>query len=1049
MIDYNDKDFRNAIVKAVNDDKLIIFVGAGISRLCGLPSWDDASNHLLNYCTEICKDNFTYAHKEKIISNVKDAKEKITIGYYLLNKVDPTDKLWKNWLKKEFSLNNKPKDEKLLEKQNKMRNLIYGLSSIVFSTNVDLLLDKQIPIENRFFSKKHLQNIKIIQNLDLQIWHLHGSLDRSSEVVFTTRQYLERYTNEEFRRRLYNLLNNGEYTILFIGYGLSELQLLDFLVNAKGDGTRMFLLQPYFKDDEALYEAERPYFKDYGISLIKYPKDHGYDELFHVLEELKNEVINSSGKPTEKYSILENTFRTEPNKDNKAFIKRNINCLSDKLKCNLIHSIGKNERFSSEWFAFLTKDVELKHLFNTTNDLKNTCSSKDNEPLNIKYLRFLLNEFANKKSEKLFGVSKRKVKELLIRLKNEKELFNNKQLIYTLLKIIFCDERFLNLKDSVWFLSNCFQDDKSESWMAYSAIDSNKNLLKTNTKTKKKLIKLAVTDRMKSDKYMDYHFEAFFHSFGNDLAKELPDYVFNLCFNSVKKEVNKEKFSRYNIMGDCFEMYANKEGPSLSNEDDIIRWMLLSIPSLTNDKLVTIFNSCVNSTHLFEKRLSIYLCNLHFESMRNLFFEHLTSFSSMPYYSEVYSLVFNNVSLFNESELGRLYAFVSSASFDSKHLLVDVACKADFCTLLEKRKPVFAQLKIGLLSKLDKDELNQLPSLRKPLDRSKLAYIGPIETIEKDDKILKDILNNSQDDFLNLCINLDKTKPNFDVNEVTIIDNFKDIYTKLNLSSLDYESVSKFPISILNCFISSLASDAKVSLERKLKILNSLINDSTKSDQVFYFLESLYLFYLNKNINKEDCDRILEVLSNFNALFSSSNWIFNESSEYQSIFSVQVFYPLSLLLSLLDENNWNKFKSFFEKRLSDDKTSTMAKAIVIYNLNKLLVIDPDWVESKIDTLFDNIIQGHNLSFYLFSYSCPLNSQFVMSLASKNILVPLLNSNEFSQNSYIYLEHLLVRIIQQVLPKNLKQYIYQAKSLSDSLYFLLKEVQPSFLQKRIY
>lgn len=39
MIDYKDAAFRKSIVKAVNDDKLIIFVGAGISRLCGLPSW--------------------------------------------------------------------------------------------------------------------------------------------------------------------------------------------------------------------------------------------------------------------------------------------------------------------------------------------------------------------------------------------------------------------------------------------------------------------------------------------------------------------------------------------------------------------------------------------------------------------------------------------------------------------------------------------------------------------------------------------------------------------------------------------------------------------------------------------------------------------------------------------------------------------------------------------------------------------------------------------------------------------------------------------------
>lgn len=412
MIDYKDKEFRKSIVKAINNDKLIIFVGAGISRLCGLPSWDEAANHLLAYCVSHCR-NFTYANKERIIANVKDAKEKITIGYYLLKKEDDSDALYQTWLKNEFSLDASSKDKNFSRKQVRMRSLIRGLSSIVFSTNVDLLLDKDIPYENRFFTKEQLQNICIKEKTDQQIWHLHGSLDRSRDIVFTTRQYLERYADPRFRDNLYNLLKRGEYTILFIGYGLSELQLLDFLVNAKGDGTRMFLLQPYFSDDGPLYEAEAPYYMDYGITLIKYPKDHGYNELFQVLADLKKEVNDSSSKTTEIYSNLEKVLREKPTESAESYIKRNFDCLTDDLKSNLMFSLrGKND-YSSQWLFFLYKQEEYSYLFDAFNDLPNS-SSDDKEPFNIKNLRLLLNEFAEKKSEDLFSISKEKSKQLFI-----------------------------------------------------------------------------------------------------------------------------------------------------------------------------------------------------------------------------------------------------------------------------------------------------------------------------------------------------------------------------------------------------------------------------------------------------------------------------------------------------------------------------------------------------------------------------------------------------------------------------------------------------------
>lgn len=1050
MTDYKDPEFRKSIVKAVNNDKLIIFVGAGISRLCGLPSWDEASNRLLEYCVSHCR-NFTYANKERIIANVKDAKEKITIGYYLLKKEDDSDALYQTWLKNEFSLDASSKDKNFSRKQVRMRSLIRGLSSIVFSTNVDLLLDKDIPYENRFFTKEQLQNICIKEKTDQQIWHLHGSLDRSRDIIFTTRQYLERYADPRFRDNLYNLLNRGEYTILFIGYGLSELQLLDFLVNAKGDGTRMFLLQPYFSDDGPLYEAEAPYYMDYGITLIKYPKDHGYDELFQVLADLKKEVNDSSSKTTKIYSNLEKVLREKPTESAECYIKRNFDCLTDDLKSNLMFSLrGKND-YSSQWLFFLCKQEEYSYLFDAFNDLPNS-SSDDKEPFNIKNLRLLLNEFAEKKSEDLFSISKEKSKQLFKRFEKENDMFSNKPLVWTLIKLIFSDYHFLNEKESLGFLEKCSRQKESDlDWVSYADIDNNKTILIANKQSKKRIVKMIVRKRIESDKYEDYNFEKFFNSFGRELAHEIPNYVFDVCFTELKKIINKSKFSHYNIMGDCFEKYAKSQDVSLSSEDDIIKWLLVSIPSITEEKLITAFNSGIKSRHLFEKRLSIYLSNVRFSILRDTFFSRLESLSSISYYAELYSLISNNVKFFSDGELNQLYHFISSSSFDSKHSIRDIACKADLCKLLIERGPMFAQLRFAVLSKLSKEEVEALSSFTEPLERSKLARIGPVQTIEKDEKVLKAILNGTKDDFIRTCNNLKETQDEFDVLEVTIINSFQTIYEKLGLSSLEFATISSLPDFVINLFIDSFAKDPAITIERKLNLFHIFANDTSKQESLkwaFAVLNSLYFYLQNHNISGKEKENIVKSLLAFKPLYDSANWSFNKGDKFQTIFSTKPFFPMSMLLQFIDAKQWNVVRPLLEEKLLDVNANTIAKAISIFNLNTLLTFNPNWVESNLKIIFDNKVQNENLSFKLFSCSVSLCTSFVLSLAKNNILVPLLNSEEISHNSIVYLANLLVGLIQNVLPPELKPFIFQAKNLSNSFYYLIKETNRAFLQQHI-
>ena len=1050
MIDYTDKDFRSAIVKAVNDGKLIIFVGAGISRLCGLPSWDDASNHLLEYCVSKCQD-FTYANKEKIIANVKDAKEKITVGYYLLHKEDGTDKLYQDWLKSEFSLVPSSKEKKLSEKQAKMRSLIRGLSSIVFSTNVDLLLDEDIPEENRFFKKEQLQNIHIKENLDQQIWHLHGSLDRPRDIVFTTREYLERYGDHKFRDNLYNLLNRGEYTILFIGYGLSELQLLDFLVNARGDGTRMFLLQPYFIDDALLYEAEAPYYKDYGISLIKYPKDHGYEELFQVLADLKREINDSSSKTNEIYSNLKKVFREEPTAPYKSYIKRNLCCLSDEFKSNLIFSLRKSN-YSSQWLVFLCCQNEYRYLFDTCNDLPNS-SSNDKEPFNIKNLRFLLNEFITKRFDGLFAIAEEKSKELSKRFGKESTLFSNKQLVWTLFKCILSDSNLLKAKESIGFLEKSSRQKEDDlNWITYVDIDNNKTILMADIQSKKKIVKMIVKERMKSDKYNDYNFERFFHSCGIKLAEEIPDYVFDVCFKELKKEVNDSKCSHYNLMGDCFEKYAKNRDNYLSNEDDIIRWLLVSIPYITEEKLFDAFNSGIKSKHLFEKRLSLYLSNIRFNLLHDSFFSHLESLSSINYYAELYSLISRNVKSFSEKELNHLYNFISSCTFDSNHPLKDIACKADLCNLLAERNPKFVQFRLAILSKLSKEDTQALSSYAEPLERSKQVRIGPVQIIGPDDKLLDNILNDSKENFIHICSNLKETQKDYDALELTITSSFQAIYEKLGLSSLDFETILSLPVFFQNSFIDSFVKDPTITIKRKLDLFHFFARDNSKQNlinEAFAVLNSLYFYLREYNIPAKEKEELVNTLLGFKPLYDSNNWFFNKRNRTQSMLSTKPFLPMSMLLQFIDINQWDIVKSLFEDKLSKENTNTIAKAISIFNLNKLLVLDSKWVEDNLAIIFDNIVQNRNLSFDLFSCSASLFPSFVLSLAKNNILVPLLDSEEFSQNSIFYLAHLLVGIIQKNLSSDLKSFIFQAKYLPESFYYLIKETNDNFLQKHIH
>ena len=90
-MDYKDTDFTRSIIQAINNNKLVLFIGAGFSKLCGLPLWTELAAKLMDSCVE--EGLIDYSERHQIIQG-KDSKSLITIAYHLFEREDKLDKFF-------------------------------------------------------------------------------------------------------------------------------------------------------------------------------------------------------------------------------------------------------------------------------------------------------------------------------------------------------------------------------------------------------------------------------------------------------------------------------------------------------------------------------------------------------------------------------------------------------------------------------------------------------------------------------------------------------------------------------------------------------------------------------------------------------------------------------------------------------------------------------------------------------------------------------------------------------------------------------------------
>jgi hypothetical protein len=293
--------------EAAQTGTLVPFIGAGASQIAGCPSWSSFADSALRFF--VMQNKFSHSQLAQI--GHLNPRVKLSIARGLQEELGlPID----------FGKILYPSGRNVNPKGRQLYASLSKLGKTFITTNYDEWLDEQIenplslssPAEpskstssivrrHIFYRTQDLTAANL--NLSNSVIHLHGSVLDSDSMILTTADYIRHYAND---RSYQNSIDENlvltflshlfqEKTILFVGYGLEELEILEYKIakaRHPNPEARHYILQPFFSHERELMRSMRRYYlRDCGIELIPYLRDQkDWEQLLDVLEDFAEKV---------------------------------------------------------------------------------------------------------------------------------------------------------------------------------------------------------------------------------------------------------------------------------------------------------------------------------------------------------------------------------------------------------------------------------------------------------------------------------------------------------------------------------------------------------------------------------------------------------------------------------------------------------------------------------------------------------------------------------------------------------------------------------------
>ena len=311
--------FDEPILNAAEKGRLVFFLGAGVSRIMGIPGWEDFAN-------DIIKVAFKDFNKQKaLLTSIKDNKEKITVAFKELERSGRLKEFYK-YFGKAMKPNQK-KFNKVIKTKGNIYKILNKFQALFLTTNADNLFEDVLGSTFCYddFSDSYLTDTHFRETN--RLFYLHGhykkELGVENHLIFTADSYVQRYNDKTYQDFLRQIFQDQENVIVFIGYGLNEFELIDYIATKTGiikkDGEeidRRYILYGFCSEEDTLFWAKKSYFETLGITLIPYNLDHaGYESLIDVLnvlfEQYSQKVIPPIAESIEHFTVKCNDENVE------------------------------------------------------------------------------------------------------------------------------------------------------------------------------------------------------------------------------------------------------------------------------------------------------------------------------------------------------------------------------------------------------------------------------------------------------------------------------------------------------------------------------------------------------------------------------------------------------------------------------------------------------------------------------------------------------------------------------------------------------------------
>ena len=404
----------------------------------------------------------------------------------------------------------------------------------MLSTNCDLILDK-------YFDDLVFCDIR--KEWPIQgpaLVKIHGSLCDKNSLVFTTAEYLKRYSDDRFKDYLRSIFSSDK-TILFIGYGMSEFELLEYMlspVDQMNSSNKIFVLKGYFSYEEIIKKHMDLYYSSINIRQIAFSKDkNNHEQLSSILSNWKKK-------------IEENTALRENRIKQFRILLQDIDSINDNIpKINQI--ISEDSATESIFYKELSRSASANLYIEALKDTlfipDKFFSKQEFEAVDYKVycLIYLLPNADSELTTTITDIIDKYLEYII----NNQTCLKFYNAIYGIIQIICMFKKYPSGERLYSFIKSLKSDDVPYGYSERLIIEiiRNKDAFKFWGKRVQKLIyEIALNQFLKNNNFI-YWFKKFNDKFGEYFYHKIGGFVFDSLKDAIKNLSEKNKYNFWHV----------------------------------------------------------------------------------------------------------------------------------------------------------------------------------------------------------------------------------------------------------------------------------------------------------------------------------------------------------------------------------------------------------------------------------------------------------------------------------------------------------------------